>query len=331
MVFGDSGAGKTFVVLDWVLRIASEGIDRWGENRVSHGGVIYLAGEGHYGLRARIAGWKKYFNVPHLNAWVSESNCDLNTPEGLQKVVREVRAINCPEVSVIVIDTLHRFLFGDENKATDTKTMLDACAALCAEFDCAVILVHHTGVNQEAKGRARGSSAWRGALDNQVLVEAVNDTIKITQTKNKDCELASTVYLEKIPVLLDGWIDEDGEQVSTLVLGEMDSAIMEKTQLPKLSKSQHFGVQCYRKAIELYGKIDEDGEPYVELAEWREIFNRTCEGEKDSTIRQKFKRARLDLIDLGVIRENDDRYYFSDDYALEKNQIKKLIRARRLK
>ena len=48
--------------------------------------------------------------------------------------------------------------------------MLDACGHLQAEFGCAVILVHHTGVSDEAQHRARGSSAWRGALDIEISV-----------------------------------------------------------------------------------------------------------------------------------------------------------------
>ena len=84
MVFGDSGAGKTFVVLDWVLRMAA-GMESWAGLRVRPGGVIYLAGEGHHGLKARIAGWKKYYQAEHLNMWISGGACDLNTPEGLAK------------------------------------------------------------------------------------------------------------------------------------------------------------------------------------------------------------------------------------------------------
>jgi putative DNA primase/helicase len=69
-----------------------------------------------------------------------------------------------------VVDTLHRFLDGDENSATDAKTMLDACSALIQEFACSVILIHHTGVSSEAQHRGRGSSAWRGALDIEISV-----------------------------------------------------------------------------------------------------------------------------------------------------------------
>jgi putative DNA primase/helicase len=97
-------------------------------------------------------------------------------------------APNPPEI--IVVDTLHRFLDGDENSAADAKSMLDACAALINEFGASVILVHHTGVNAEAQHRARGSSAWRGALDVEISV-VPGETIEIIQRKSKDAEEAA--------------------------------------------------------------------------------------------------------------------------------------------
>jgi phage/plasmid primase-like uncharacterized protein len=173
MVHGPSGGGKTFVVLDWCLRMAS-GMDSWAGYKVRQGNVVYLAGEGHHGLRGRVAAWKHYNKAGKLNMWLSKDGCDLNTPIGYLKVVEHIRTMSC-NPSVIVVDTLHRFLAGDENSAQDAKTMLDACNALMQEFACSVILVHHTGVSEEAQHRARGSSAWRGALDFEISIVPAKD------------------------------------------------------------------------------------------------------------------------------------------------------------
>ena len=324
MVYGDSGTGKTFVVLDWVLRMAA-GIDTWAGLRVRPGGVIYLAGEGHYGLKARLAGWKKYHNVEHLNAWVSGGACDLNTPEGLAKTISEIRALEAENVSVIVVDTLHRFLIGDENKATDTKTMLDACSKLSQTFDCTVILVHHTGVNQEAKGRARGSSAWRGALDNQILVSTSGDNIKLEQVKQKDCELADPIYLERIPVHLPGWFDEDGAAVSTIVLEPDEHG--EKKEMTKLSKTQHLGLQAYREAAEKYGLLDERGEfAGVNIEDWRTVFYERHESKNQNTKKKAFQRARDELIQNGELVCNGEMYKMGEGNELEENYIKQELR-----
>tara|TARA_R110000782_G_scaffold15750_1_gene45766 strand:- start:51 stop:953 length:903 start_codon:yes stop_codon:yes gene_type:complete len=192
------------------------GRDEWMGHKVRPGQVVYLAGEGHHGLRGRIAAWKHHHKASHVDMMISKSGCDLNEPTGYQKVVEALRDLpKTPDV--VVVDTLHRFLSGDENSAQDAKTMLDACAAIMLEFGCTVILVHHTGVSDEAQHRARGSSAWRGALDIEISVKP-GDTIEVSQKKSKDAEVVEPAYIELQSVEIPGWLDEDGEPVSSAVV-----------------------------------------------------------------------------------------------------------------
>ena len=239
MVHGPSGGGKTFAVLDWSMHIAA-GNDNWNGHKVKSGAVVYLAGEGHHGLRSRVAAWKQHHRAKHLNMWLSRAGCDLNTPEGYQRVLDAVRAL--PEKpSMIVIDTLHRFLLGDENSAQDAKTMIDACAGLMREFDCSVLLVHHTGVSDEAQHRARGSSAWKGALEIEIsIVPAKGDQpMQIVQRKSKDAEEAQPLYANLNVVPINGWLDEDGEQVSSAVL-LLEEAPAERKKESKLEGQRKF-------------------------------------------------------------------------------------------
>ena len=319
MVFGDSGAGKTFVVLDWVLRMAA-GIENWAGLRVRPGGVVYLAGEGHHGLKARIAGWKKYYQAEHLNMWISGGACDLNTTEGLAHTVSEIRALEAQNIAVIVVDTLHRFLNGDENKAVDAKTMLDSCAMLQETFGCSVILVHHTGTAQDAKGRARGSSSWRGALDNQILVTASGDGVKLEQVKQKDSELAPPIYLQRTPVSLPGWFDEDGQAISTIVLEPDENG--DKKEVSKLTKTQHLGIQAYRAAAAESGILNENNEFAGVLEnDWREAFYKLYESENRDTKKKAFQRVRNELIDKKDIIITGETYMLATDYELECVQI----------
>jgi len=233
MVHGPSGGGKTFAVLDWSMHIAS-GLSEWNGHKVKSGAVVYLAGEGHHGLRSRVAAWKQHHRAKRLNMWLSKAGCDLNTPEGYQRVLDAVRAL--PEKpSMIVIDTLHRFLLGDENSAQDAKTMIDACAGLMREFDCSVLLVHHTGVSDEAQHRARGSSAWKGALEIEIsIVPAKGDQpMQIVQRKSKDAEEAQSLYANLAIVPINGWVDEDGEQVRSAILA-IEEAPAERKKESKL-------------------------------------------------------------------------------------------------
>lgn len=289
MVHGPSGGGKTFVVLDWCLRIAS-GMTEWCEQKVKPGSVVYLAGEGHHGLRGRIAAWKHHNKAGSLNMWLSKDGCDLNTPTGYLKVVEQIRSLpKNPEI--IVVDTLHRFLAGDENSAQDAKTMLDACNSLMGEFNCSVILVHHTGVSEEAQHRARGSSAWRGALDIEISVVPGKDDFPMTlvQRKSKDAELAQPVHVELHQVTIPGWLDEDGQPVT--------SAVVVQTEAPQAPKKES-KLDTHRKTFEnawwATGAETREGLPYVSRSALKDKL--AADGRKPRTIENDLSAAYPDKL-----------------------------------
>jgi phage/plasmid primase-like uncharacterized protein len=274
MAHGPSGGGKTFVVLDWCLRMASGGGD-WHGCKVKAGPVIYLAGEGHHGLRGRVAAWKAA-NRPQgpLRLWVSREGCDLDQMSGLSKVVSSIQSLGV-RPSLIVVDTLHRFLKGDENSAQDAKAMLDSCASLISEFGAAVLLVHHTGVGDEAQARARGSSAWRGALDVEVSIyprsKDKGGGLTVRQKKNKDAETASPVPLKLESVEIPGWIDEDGNPVTSAVVvqGEPleDEAAPASAEDRKTATRLEHHLQRIGNAWTVAGcELAADGWPYVSKA-----------------------------------------------------------------
>lgn len=258
MVHGPSGGGKTFAVLDWSLHMAAS-LPDWNGHKVKPGTVVYLAGEGHHGLRSRVAAWKQHHRAGSLNMWLSKAGCDLNTPEGYQRVLDAVRGLPSSP-SLIVIDTLHRFLLGDENSAQDAKTMIDACAALMREFNCSVLLVHHTGVSDEAQHRARGSSAWRGALEIEIsIVPAKGEKpMQIVQRKSKDAEEAETVYARLDVVPINGWLDEDGEQVKSAIL-----AVEDAPPEPKKESKLETHRKLFESAWWAAGAEEVDGMPYI--------------------------------------------------------------------
>jgi hypothetical protein len=191
--------------------------------------------------------------------WLSKDGCDLNTPSGLKRVMDSIASLDIiPDV--IVIDTLHRFLAGDENSSQDAKTMLDACAALMIKFKCSVILVHHTGNSDEAQHRARGSSAWKGALDIEIsIVPAKGDTpMQIVQRKSKDAEMAAPLHASLKSVEIPGWFDEDGIQVTSAVLVQEDAPAPTKKTGPLASNVKTFANAWWATEAE-----ERNGKPYV--------------------------------------------------------------------
>ena len=294
MVHGPSGGGKTFIVLDWVLTMAA-GRAQWNGLKVRPGPVVYLAGEGHQGLRGRVAAWKQHNSAPRLDMWLSKGGCDLNTRDGLRRVSDAIRELPITP-SVIVVDTLHRFLNGDENKAQDAKTMLDACAELMAAFDAAVILVHHTGVSDEAQHRARGSSAWRGALDIEIsVVPQEAGGMHVVQRKSKDAELSEDLMAELVSVPIDGWLDEDGEQVSSAIVALTDRAPVRKDN----AKAHQFQ-QTFRRAWEHGGCAWRDSSPYVSRHDLRSVF--LMDGISEKAVRN-YLNPNADNKPVGVLTQ----------------------------
>lgn len=283
MVHGPSGGGKTFVVLDWCLHIASELTD-WHGQKIHPGGVVYLAGEGHHGLKSRIAAWRQHFEQDDPDLYLSASGCDLNTPAGYNHAAENIRALKTPP-RLIVVDTLHRFLDGDENSAQDAKTMLDACSGMMSEFGCSVLLVHHTGVSDEAQHRARGSSAWKGALENEISVippRIDGDSTQIVQRKAKDAETAEPVYVDLTQVKINGWRDEDGDPVTSCVVLAGAAPANAKKDGPDTKHRRLFEAAWYASGAEIYQDA-----PYVSRSSFEHKLE--TDGYKTGTIRNYLK------------------------------------------
>ena len=316
MLHGPSGVGKTFILMDMCLRIATGNAD-WNGFKVKAGLVVYLAGEGHYGLRGRIAAWKHQHNAGHINMWVSRHGCDLNTPQGYHKATNAIRAL--PETpALIVIDTLHRFLDGDENSAQDAKTMIDACDRMKHEFGCSVMLVHHTGVSDEAQHRARGSSAWRGALDIEISVTRAkgSDTIKVEPRKVKDGEEPDPVYCDLESVEIPGWFDEDGEPIK--------SAVPIKVAAPEKPTKAVKNGNDIRAAFYHSGGEWSDGKPYVSRQALRHYLVESKEYSPDTAKRYAKPSGHLvkSLLDSGWLVAHAEGYAIADEDEIKYLSLK---------
>ena len=222
--------------------------------------------------------------------WLSKCGCELNTPTGYQLVVDHVRSLPV-RPDLIVVDTLHRFLSGDENSSQDAGTMLNACNGLMAEFECSVLLVHHTGVSDEAQHRGRGSSAWRGALDVEISVikEKNGSTITLQQMKQKDSELSEPIYLDLQSVAIPGWIDEDGEQVTSAVVVESSEPVKAK----KDSKVTGFMKMFQRAWFASGEEMSDDHKPFVSRQAMLDFLIQN-DGNTEENAKQMVKPGKAD-------------------------------------
>lgn len=183
MLAGESGKGKSFLALDWAFSVANG--RPWQGRRVREGKVLYIAAEGVYGIRKRLAAWESVNGTVNAdNMTVIGSAVQLAVAgdlAGLTKVAKNY--------DLIVIDTLSRTAAGlEENSATDMSQYVDACYKIrdaAEDAGATVLIVHHTGYNAT---RQRGSSALYANIDGQIMVEAEDphQFMKVTVSKRKD-------------------------------------------------------------------------------------------------------------------------------------------------
>ena len=287
MIYGDSGNGKTFVTLDMMLRVAT-GLDWYGKP-TRRTPVLYLCGEDSIGVRARIAAWCQVHDVgpDDLFGWfyMSEEAVHLDTEEGIQKIM-DALEWNAFMPGWIVTDTLNRFMEGDENKTVDAGLYISSCMRLANAYRACVTPVHHTGLAENAQGRARGSSAFRGALDTQDYITRSGDVFTITQTKNKSGRLQEPFYLRLVDHQLDGWLDEDGNPMNVGVLEEAEEKPQDERPKQQMN-DEKLAISAFSERGDFYF-----GRPYLSYDCFLAWLSETKPGDSDD---KKKEAARKDL------------------------------------
>ena len=218
-LYGPSGGLKSFVALDISLHVAT-GRD-WHGRAVKRGPVVYVAGEGRRGLAKRVLGWRARYEVNPDDFRLVAYPVAVTTEE-INDLILSIG--DMPEKPrLIVLDTLARtFGAGDENSQQDMSAYVRACDRLAEVTGAAVMVVHHTG-KDENRG-LRGSNALLGALDTNIFVKRSGRKVELINEaphgKQKDADEFETVHLVATPFAF----DHKGEREGTLILmgGEAD-------------------------------------------------------------------------------------------------------------
>lgn len=219
VIFGASGHGKSYLVLDMAACIAS-GRDFHGRKTKQTGAVIYIAGEGHAGLTKRLRAWELYNETSLKTAplYISHRPAALCDDEFMAHVKAAVEAVGKRQrVALIIVDTWARNMAGDENSTVDTTKAIRAVDDLREKYHCTGLIVHHSG--QAESERGRGSSALRAALDIEYRVEIKNEKMTVQNTKMKDGEPPDMLIFNFEQVDID-MVDDDGDPVFSAALEE---------------------------------------------------------------------------------------------------------------
>lgn len=166
MVYGDSGSGKSFFVLDLAAAIA-RGLDWRGHKVQNPHPVVYVCAEGEADFRDRVQAYCAYNALQDFPIGVVPDAPNLLIKDDVRDLVSAVKAFG--SVSMIVVDTLAQTVPGaNENSGEDMGRALAHCKALGRVTGALVLLVHHSG-KDSAKG-ARGWSGLRAAVDAELEV-----------------------------------------------------------------------------------------------------------------------------------------------------------------
>lgn len=217
VIAGARGTFKSFIALHWSMLMALQG----------HAGVI-LSGEGA-GLDRRIAAWcalhRETLDLTTVPLVALERPLNLTGIAEMTALTDAIRALAKP-VAFIVIDTLSKFSAGmDENDNSEMAAFLSALAEhLRDAFDCAVLLVAHTGHADGA--RPRGASSLMSNPDAEYIVkrpDPLGMTVTVSRERFKDTPtLPELVYEARVMDL--GRVDSYGEPVTSLALTESDQS-----------------------------------------------------------------------------------------------------------
>lgn len=305
VIWGPPKCGKSFLTFDMVMHVAL-GWEYRGR-KVVQGPVVYLAAEGAHGFKARIEAFRHRHLAEESDPppfFLVGTAIDLIGDHA--ELINAIAVAGCAPVAV-VIDTLNRSLAGSESRDEDMAAYILAADAIRERFNCAVIVVHHCGVNDS---RPRGHTSLTGAADAQIAVKrdrAQNILAKLEWMKDGPEGETLTSALE----IVDVGIDDDGDPITSCVVIETEAS--ERHTYTRLTGHQRRAVDALSNVLIEYGRPAPDATHYpsgatvVPVKTWRdELFMSGVLDRQAPNPRQPFKRLKDALIERGEIGEWDD-------------------------
>ena len=212
-LYGPSGSGKSFLVLDVAAAVAGGAYD-WFGRRVTQCPVTYCALEGEAGMGKRVNAWSQHNKkpVPACLRFITQPVDLLNGGDvaDLAKAVQMAGGVG----GLVILDTLNRAAPGaDENSSVDMGNIIAAAKRLQNLIGGLVLLVHHTG--KDATKGLRGHSSLYAALDGAIEVNKTDSRREWSVAKSKDDE-TGTVHAFKLEIVTVAH-DDEGEEITSCV------------------------------------------------------------------------------------------------------------------
>jgi AAA domain len=301
VLWGPPKCGKSFWGFDLLVHVALGW--KYRERRVDQGPVIYCAFEGQTGIEARVAAFRQRFlsehqgDIPFFLEPVT-----LNLVRDHRALIAAIkRQLGDKRPVAIALDTLNRSIQGSESSDEDMTAYIAAADALRDTFDCAVLIVHHCGVDGT---RPRGHTSLTGAADAQLAVkrDAANNIIVTVEWMKDGAEgeiIASALEVETVGE------DEDGQPITSCVIVPAKVPPASKSVPPKA----RLALNLLREALDDEGTLGRansrvpNGVKTVPLSLWKSYFFKGdgTSSDKPDSKRKAFDRAVQKLQEVRAI------------------------------
>jgi RecA-family ATPase len=317
LLFGEPASGKSLFALDWGFCMAAN--MSWHDYRTKQTDVVIIAGEGFAGMQRRLKALEGKYNMKSpAGLYISQRPAQLLDEENAVLVANSIKEI-CPNPGLVIIDTLHRNMDGDENSSQDIGKFINNLDMYMKPLGAAILVVHHSGHGN--KDRSRGSSSIRAAMDGEFSATKKDKSITLTCHKAKDFEALNPLQFTLKPTEL-GWLDSDGEPMTSVYLEYGGAATTDKKN--KLSAKEEAILTSLDTAIKEHGiepteeiklKFSEFDSPtgkmqkIVNINYWREkaYSSMVVTGANpENAKRVAFKRCSDKLLNQGLIVECDN-------------------------
>jgi hypothetical protein len=231
------------VALSWQYR----------KRKVIQGPVVYCAFEGQdgYGKRAEAFRLRRLAENPGPVPFflVAARMSFTKDHTALIEAVRQQLGEAIKPVAV-VLDTLNRSLDGSESDDKDMGAYVRAGDAVREAFGCAVIIVHHCGIDGN---RPRGHTSLTGAVDAQLAIkrDAASNVVATVEWMKDGPE--GEVIVSKLDPVEVG-TDEEGDVITSCVVEPVEGAATHSIKTVKVPKSLRIFRDAFTEAIDARGQ-----------------------------------------------------------------------------